>query len=119
MSEFLRLAPYLGWGALGALLCAAARNRSLELPRIVRRRRSDGESTLAIDLGFLAAPLLGAVIAVLRDGSPVNAFAWGALAGYAGPALLNWIFDPLLKKLGAPLSDAPPPAALPAKEENE
>jgi hypothetical protein len=111
MHEFLHYLTFALYGGVGALLCAAAKQRTLEMPRVVRKRDADGDVRTVIDLGFLAAPLLGAIVAAYVDGRPATALAWGALCGYAGPAILNWVFDPWLKKLGVPLHDGLPPAA--------
>jgi hypothetical protein len=62
---------------------------------------------MEVDTGFLLAPLLGGLIAMKMDGSPVNAMGWGLACGYAGPAIVNSLVDALLKKLGIETEELP------------
>lgn len=96
----LKILESAGWGALGALVAMAGKTRRLMLPHLVRRGVEDGEHVYLVDLGFLAAPLLGAALAMMLDGRPQTALAYGVTAGYAGPAVLNAVLDPFLKKIG-------------------
>lgn len=101
------LLVYAAWGFAGALVGSMSRRRRLELPRVTVERRRRGasgewETVREVDPGFLAAPLLGAFLAVLADGRPWTAAAYGLATGWAGPAVLNALLDPLLSRLGRP-----------------
>lgn len=101
MNELLTLLPLAGIGAGAALVSAGAKTHRWQLPRIVRGNAGDGEVVL-VDLGFLAAPLLGGLVAWCFATSSRDALLYGTLAGVAGPALLNSLVEPLLHKLGLP-----------------
>jgi hypothetical protein len=102
VNEILDILPLAAIGAGTALLTGLGKTGRLELPRVVRQVDPDGSTVTLIDLGFLAAPILGAVAAVMGDGGWRMALVWGSLAGGLGPAVLNTILDPLLEKLGMP-----------------
>lgn len=102
--ELLELLPLAGIGAAAAFLTALAKSHRLELPRVVRQNGEDGTVTL-VDLGSLAAPLLGMICAVAMDGGPRQAMLWGMAAGIMGPAVLNTLVDPLLARLGMPRAE--------------
>lgn len=105
-----QILAYAAYGGIGAVVGLVAKTRRLELPRVVRRQLRTGDHSTHLDVGFLAAPLLGAVLAVLFDTSAPNAIAWGLASGYVGPALLNAIIDPILARLGRPLDVPARPA---------
>lgn len=105
--EYLKLAEYAVFGAVGALIGAAAKNRSLELPRVTRKKEKSGAVVKSLDLGFLTAPLLGAVLAAVVDGRPQTGIAYGLAAGFAGPAIINAVLDPIIARLGMPLAPTP------------
>lgn len=98
--EHQQLLAYALYGSLGGLIGAMAKSRRLTLPRIVTRRDADGEVAKMIDVGFLAAPFLGAALAMYFDTSPPNAIAWGLAGGYAGPTVVNTVVDQMLKRFG-------------------
>lgn len=100
--ELLELAPLAGIGALAALVAAGAKSHRWQLPRIVRENQAEGGSVVLVDLGFLAAPLLGALCALGFANSLRDAMFYGIAAGIAGPALLNTLVEPVLHKLGLP-----------------
>jgi hypothetical protein len=100
MHEYAKLLEYAAFGAGGGLIGAMTKSRTLRLPRLLVERLEDGETVKVLDAGLLAAPLLGACLAMYFDTRPENALAWGLAAGYAGPTVLNVIIDPLLRKLG-------------------
>ncbi len=106
MHEILDSLPIAGIGAGTALLTALGKSGRFRLPRIIRQADPDGGAVTLVDLGFLASPILGAVVAVMGDGGWRTALVWGVLSGGIGPAVLNTLLDPLLHKLGLPeLSD--------------
>jgi hypothetical protein len=85
----------------GALIGSMAKTRRLRLPRVCVVKQESGEAEWILDPGFLATPLLGAFLAVLLASRAEVALWYGLATGYVGPALLNLLFDPLLKRLGA------------------
>ncbi|MFN3652209.1 MAG: hypothetical protein ACK47B_21740 [Armatimonadota bacterium] len=95
-----KLVEFFIYGAIGGLIGAMTKSRSLELPRIVVKRQKDGEVRKFIDMGFLAAPFLGGALAAYFDGRPETAIVYGVTSGYAGPSLLNALGDTLLKRVG-------------------
>jgi hypothetical protein len=102
VAAFLDLLPLAGAGALSALVAAGAKSHRWQLPRVIRENTAEGGSVVLIDLGFLAAPLLGALCGVAA-GSGIERALWAGLAaGIAGPAVLNALLEPLLGKLGLP-----------------
>jgi hypothetical protein len=96
----LTLLAFAGYGAAAALVTAIAKTRKLELPHVIRRGVNPGDRVFLIDVGFLAAPLLGGVIAAIVDGRPQTALAYGVAVGFAGTAVVNSVIDPILSKLG-------------------
>jgi hypothetical protein len=102
MSALLDLLPLAGTGALFAFGAAGAKSHRWQLPRIVRENGAEGGTVILVDLGFLAAPLLGAVVAAIVGGDTQQAACAGAVAGSMGPAILNTLLEPLLRKLGLP-----------------
>ena len=96
----LSLLIFAGYGAIGAFIGAISKTRKLELPRIIRRGVSLADRVTLIDVGFLGAPLLGAVLAAIVDGRPQTAIAYGIAAGFAGPAVINSVIDPILARIG-------------------
>jgi len=101
-AALLDLLPRAGLGALIAFAAAGAKSHRWQLPRIVRENTAEGGTVILIDLGFLAAPLLGAICAVVAGGSLERAAWAGLAAGIAGPAILNTLLEPVLQKLGLP-----------------
>lgn len=102
MDALLQLAPLAGIGALSALVAAGAKSHRWQLPRIVRENSAEGGQVVLVDLGFLAAPLLGLLASAAMATSYKQAFLWGVAAGVVGPAVLNTILEPLLGRLGLP-----------------
>ncbi len=100
--ELLELLPLAGIGSLAALVAAGAKSHRWQLPRIVRENQAEGGSVVLVDLGFLAAPLLGALCALVWATGPKQAFWAGVAAGWVGPAVLNTLLEPLLGRLGLP-----------------
>lgn len=96
---FGELCAYAAWGGAGALIASMTRTRRLQLPRLYLRRSRDGETVRILDPGFLAAPLLGAFLAAALDGRPWTAAAYGLASGWAGPAILNALIDPILHRV--------------------
>lgn len=96
----IKLAWFFLYGAVGGLIGAMAKSRRLTLPRITVEREADGELVKEWDSGFLWAPFLGGALAAIVDGRPETAIAYGLASGYAGPAIINAVVDPILKKFG-------------------
>ena len=107
--EHAKLLGYAVYGGIAGLIGAMAKSRRLTLPRIVTYRERDGEVVKMIDVGFLAAPFLGALLAAYFDTKPENAIAWGLASGYAGPSVCNAILDELLKRFGINVGGLPEP----------
>lgn len=114
--EAWKILEYAAWGGAGALLGSVAHTRTLQLPRIVRRGVDPGDQVVLLDLGFLVAPILGAVLAAIVDGRPQTAVAYGIAAGYAGPAFANALLDALLRRIGMPEVPAIIPREIPDGE---
>lgn len=93
---------FCAWGALGGLIGGATKTHKLQLPRVIRRGAEPGDRVVLIDLGFLASILLGGTVAMIVDGRVQTALAYGLAAGFAGPAVVNALLDPLFHKLGMP-----------------
>jgi predicted Na+-dependent transporter len=98
--EWQTAAAFFGYGAIGGIVGAMSKSRRLRLPRVIRRVARDGDHIIEVDSGFLLAPLLGGLVAMIVDGRPETAIGWGLACGYSGPAIVNAIVDGLLKKLG-------------------
>ena len=96
----LTLLLFSAYGAAGAFIGSVSKTRKLELPRIIRRGVKLEDRVTLIDVGFLGAPLLGAVLAAVVDGRPQTALAYGIAAGFAGPAVINSVIDPILARIG-------------------
>lgn len=104
---YLKLAEYALFGAIGALIGAMTKSRSLTLPHLTLEKRRNGETVKGWDPGFLAAPFLGAALAMYFDTRPENAIAWGLAAGTAGPAIITLITDKLLSLAGLKVGGLP------------
>jgi hypothetical protein len=101
-ADLLALVSLAGYGAAGALVGAITKTHRLSLPRMVRQNGEDGGTVTLIDLGFLAAPVLGALTAISSASGPREALLYGFLAGVAGPAIVSSLVEPILHKLGLP-----------------
>ncbi len=101
-ADFPTICQFFGWGALGGLIGGATKSHRLQLPRVIRRGVDPGDRVILIDLGFLASILLGGTVAMIVDGRVQTALAYGLAAGFAGPAVVNALIDPLLRKIGMP-----------------
>lgn len=101
-ADLLESLPLAGIGALAALIAAGAKSHRWQLPRIVRENSAEGGQVVLVDLGFLAAPLCGAITAAAMATSMKQAFWAGCAAGVMGPAILNTLLEPLLGRLGLP-----------------
>jgi len=99
----LKLLEYAGYGLASGVIGTMARERRLTLPRIYKVRDGTNRAETVVDPGFLAAPVLGAVLAMIVDGRPQTALAYGLAAGFVGPALLHSLLEPLLKRFGIDL----------------
>ncbi|MGV3723804.1 MAG: hypothetical protein ACO1SX_23140 [Actinomycetota bacterium] len=108
---YAKILEYAAFGAIGALAAAMSKSRGLALPRIVVHRERDGQVSKWIDMGFLAAPVLGAVLAVYFDTTPANAIAWGCAAGWGGTSILTAIQDALLRAAGLKVGGLPETAS--------
>jgi hypothetical protein len=97
--EQLKLLQLATYGFAAALIGSMAKERKLRLPRVYLVKEETGEAIRILDPGFLAAPLLGAFMAMIIDGRLENALLYGLASGYAGPAVLNAFIDPLLHRL--------------------
>jgi hypothetical protein len=84
----------------GALIGSMAKTRKLQLPRVYAVRTATGEVIKGLDAGFLVSPLLGGILAMIVNGGPERAIGYGLATGYAGPAVLNALIDPFLRRLG-------------------
>jgi hypothetical protein len=110
------LARLFGCGALGAVGGLCVKGSRLGLPGLIRQDREQPE----IELGFFAPILAGGFLAAITAGRielgalPVDAFgcraqiaaAIGCAVAVLGPAALNTLLWPLLKRFGL----KPPPA---------
>lgn len=105
--EQWKILEYLAWGGASGLIGSMTKSRRMTLPHLTCIRERDGRVVKGFDWGFLAAPLLGAVVAAAVDGRPSTAIAYGLACGYAGPSLLNLIVDWGLGKLGLMLGGLP------------
>lgn len=101
--EVLKLLEYAAYGAVGALAGVVGKSGELRLPRLRRRALKDGDVVIALDLGFIAALLLGAILAAWIDGRPQTALAYGLASGYAGPSLLSAMVTEFQRRFLAPL----------------
>lgn len=109
--DHLEMLQFAAFGGLGGLLGSACKTRTLQLPRILRRGVNPEERVVLLDLGFLAAPLLGGILAAVIDGRPSTAIAYGLASGWVGPAVVNAVLDPFLAKIGmGPISREIPDA---------
>jgi len=98
--DSFKILEFAAYGAAAALLGTMVRDGRLQVPRIYSERGREGHPVRFIDPGFLGSVLLGAALAAYFDGRAQTAAAYGLAAGYAGPALLNALAEPLLKRLG-------------------
>lgn len=99
-TDWQTAAVFFAYGAVGGIVGAMSKSRRLRLPRVIRHVEKDGDLVVEVDAGFLLAPLLGGLVAMLLDGRPATAIGWGLACGYAGPAIVNVIVDGMLRKLG-------------------
>jgi hypothetical protein len=104
---YIKLAEYAFFGAIGGLIGAMAKSRTLTLPRIVITRRKSGEVVKVVDTGFLSAPFLGASLAMYFDTRPENAIAWGLACGFAGPSIITALLEALMKQAGFKIGGLP------------
>jgi hypothetical protein len=104
----IKLLEFAAFGFTAGIIGTMARERKLTLPRIYKIKELDGGTETVIDPGFLAAPVLGAALAMIVDGRPETALAYGLAAGFVGPSLLQSLLEPVLRKFGIDLTHADP-----------
>lgn len=99
-----KLLEFAAFGFFSGIIGTMARERKLTLPRIYKIKDPQGGTETVVDSGFLVAPVLGAVLAMIVDGRPETALAYGLAAGFVGPALLQSVLEPVLRKFGIELT---------------